>query len=795
MIGTRVAHYEILEQLGQGGMGIVYKARDTRLDRFVALKFLPPHLSADPTANARFIQEAKAASALDHANICTVYEIGQTDDGRLFISMPFYSGETLKYRLQQGPLSTDQAVRIAVQVAQGLGRAHEAGIVHRDVKPANIMVTDRDEVKILDFGIAKLGAGAGMTTTGSTIGTVAYMSPEQAQGRETDARSDLWAVGVLMYEMLTGSRPFKGDYDQAVIYGLLNEEPAPLARQVQGIPSTISDIVVRLLSKDPADRFQSAGELVAAFSLQAPGRGPAPPERPSFLLGKSAWVGVAILLIAVVAYLIVGRSTPRYDAGIALAPQAPANHRSTLAVLPFSNLRSDPETDFLGYALADQVIGSLTYVENLTVRPASSVRQYQDGDYDVQQAGTLLGVDYVMAGNYLHQGDQMRLTVELVDVDSREMIWREPIELEYRDVFSMQDMVAERLLRRLEVQFSEAERSRMRADVPSDPVAYEYFLRALSYPEDKEGNRLAIDLLEQTVALDSTFAPAWNELGARLRLQGYWDLGGQAVSTRAMASFGKALELNPDMLSALSTTALLYTDAGELDLAYEAVQRMLEIKPNHAEGHFARGYVLRYAGVIDESVREMRYALAADSTNPKFRSAAWTFITIQDYAAMEDAFRLSRLPGLAEAWGGEILRRQGRLEEARSLLKRAVELDPSGIMGLWAQGVLSGVNGDFEQGRAAARKWEQANLVDAEGWYFVGALFCFNRAPAKCMELLKKSVEIGYYNYTMYENDPFLDGIRDTPEFQELLARVRAESEAFRERHGLSSGNNPSSRR
>ncbi|HEY5565189.1 MAG TPA: serine/threonine-protein kinase, partial [Rhodothermia bacterium] len=204
MIGRTISHYEILEQLGQGGMGIVYKARDTRLDRFVALKFLPPHLSADPTANARFIQEAKAASALDHANICTVYEIGQTDDGRLFISMPFYSGETLKYKLQHGPLSTQHAVRVAAQVAHGLARAHEAGIVHRDIKPANIMVTERDEVKILDFGVAKLGHGVGMTATGSTIGTVAYMSPEQASGRETDARSDLWAVGVLLYEMLTG---------------------------------------------------------------------------------------------------------------------------------------------------------------------------------------------------------------------------------------------------------------------------------------------------------------------------------------------------------------------------------------------------------------------------------------------------------------------------------------------------------------------------------------------------------------------------------------------------------------
>ena len=217
MIGRTISQYRILEKLGGGGMGVVYKAHHTRLDRAVALKFLPPHLSTDPDANERFIREAKAASALDHANICTIYDIGETDDEQLYIVMAYYQGQTLKYRLADG-LSIDESVEIAIQIAEGLERAHEAGIVHRDIKPPNLMVTDRNEVKILDFGVAKLGEGGELTKAGSTVGTTAYMSPEQARGETVDARTDGWALGVVLYEMLTGQRPFRGDYDQAVIY-------------------------------------------------------------------------------------------------------------------------------------------------------------------------------------------------------------------------------------------------------------------------------------------------------------------------------------------------------------------------------------------------------------------------------------------------------------------------------------------------------------------------------------------------------------------------------------------------
>ena len=262
MIGRTISHYRIIEKLGGGGMGVVYKAEDTRLDRAVALKFLPPHLSSDPDANARFVREAKAASALDHPNICTIYDIGETDDGQLFIAMAYYKGETLKKKIAPGSMSIPEAVDLATQMARGLAQAHEAGIVHRDIKPPNVMVTDGGAVKILDFGLAKLAGTIDLTKTGSTVGTAAYMSPEQARGEEVDPRTDLWALGVVLYEMLTGERPFRGDYDPAIIYSLLNEDPEPISALRSDVPEALAQIVHHALEKERNARHASMTELL-----------------------------------------------------------------------------------------------------------------------------------------------------------------------------------------------------------------------------------------------------------------------------------------------------------------------------------------------------------------------------------------------------------------------------------------------------------------------------------------------------------------------------------------------------
>ena len=263
MIGRTVSHYRILEHLGGGGMGVVYKAEDLKLDRPVALKFLPPDLTRDPEAKQRFVHEARAASALDHPNICNVHDIGETDDGQIFIVMAYYEGETLKKKIERGPLKIEESVRIAVQIAQGLAKAHEHDIVHRDIKPANVMVTSDEVVKIVDFGLAKLSGRTMLTKAGSTLGTAAYMSPEQARGEAAGLRTDLWSLGVTFYEMLTGHRPFESDYEQALVYSILNEDPKPMRDLRSEVPEALERICRRAMAKEPGDRYESAVELIA----------------------------------------------------------------------------------------------------------------------------------------------------------------------------------------------------------------------------------------------------------------------------------------------------------------------------------------------------------------------------------------------------------------------------------------------------------------------------------------------------------------------------------------------------
>ncbi|HUP25587.1 MAG TPA: protein kinase, partial [Thermoanaerobaculia bacterium] len=557
----------------------MYRAYDAKLDREVALKLLPASVAADPLKRARFAVEARAAAALTHPHIATIHAIEEAE-GELFIVMEAIEGRELKALIDAGPLEPSRALSLATQIAEGLQAAHQRGIVHRDVKPSNLMVTASDCVKITDFGLARVGAGVDLTRAGATLGTAAYMAPEQIRAEPVDSRADVWAFGVVLYEMLRGKRPFRGDSDAAVIYAILRDEP-----DLAGLPAGFAPVVARALAKDRDHRYTDMTQVLAALAM----------------LGRSA------------------------------SPPRPERRRPRLAVLPFVGLQRDPDLEFLGFALADQIIGSLSYVRGLIVRPSAAVRRYQAAPADPPTAGRELGVEYVLTGSYLCHANRIRLTLELVEAQSNDMVWRDLIEEEYDNVFALQDAAAARVLQHLEVRFSHDERTRMRADVPCDALAYEYYLRAVSYPVSLEDNRLALEMLDKAVELDASFAPAHAEIGYRLYQTASYGLQGAAAERRALDACGRALSLNPDLLDALYQACFHAVNSGDHERALELVERIFRVAPDSADGHFTLSYLCRYTGLQQESVRAVERALELHPGNVRFRSAGFTYVYQRDY--------------------------------------------------------------------------------------------------------------------------------------------------------------------
>ena len=408
--GSRLGQYEIVSLIGGGGMGLVYKAQDTRLKRLVALKLLPPELTRDKTAKERFFQEAQAASALDHPNICTIHEIDETPDGQLYLVMAYYEGETLKEKIEHGPLPFTDAIDAAVQVGQGLAKAHEAGITHRDIKPANLMLTVDGTVKILDFGLAKLAGAEGITQTGTALGTVAYMSPEQLRGQEVDQRSDIWSLGVVTYEMVAGQRPFKGEQLQAVSVGILQSQPAPLTGSRTGVPLELERVVDRALAKAVADRYQTVADLLSELRM----------VKRALDSGATAAAGAE-------------KSVP------------------SIAVLPFSNMSPDPEQEYFCDGIAEELIDALARLEGLRVVARTSAFQFKGQALDVGEIGKRLKVGTVLEGSVRKAGNRLRINAQLINTSDGYHLWSERYDRQMDDVFAVQDEIARSVVEKLKV--------------------------------------------------------------------------------------------------------------------------------------------------------------------------------------------------------------------------------------------------------------------------------------------------------------------------------------------------------
>jgi eukaryotic-like serine/threonine-protein kinase len=790
LIGRRIGHCRILDRLGAGGMGRVYRARDVRLGRPVALKLLPPHLGSDPAARRRLIAEAKAASALDHPNICTIHEIAEVDlpgdprHGSLFIAMACYDGETIATKLARGPLPIEEAIDYAVQTADALVAANEAGLVHRDLKPANLIVTLGGRIKILDFGVAKSSV-ADVTTGGATRGTLAYMSPEQTRGEAIDARTDLWALGVVLYEMLTGVRPFPSRDESLLVHQIRHEAPAPVAGLRPEVPDALVRIVERCLQKAPHERYAHAGELLTDLRVLLAGAAAHPPPRRRVAAVGIAAVATLALATATLLSLPGRGADPGADspgeATVAASGAAPR-----LAVLPFSNLRADTATDFLGYALTDEVIGRLGRVEGLIVRPSSAVRRYHGQVIDVGEVAAALGVDLLLTGTYLRDGETLRVNLELVNPATGDTQWREAIETDYENVFRLQDVVAERVANRVGLEWRQAARGRTDAAVAADPTAYHLYLRSLGYPfVTADGNRAAYALLMRSVELDSSYAPAFTALGYRafqLGYHGFVDEPEQALE-EAERTFEKALSLDPQDLQALSYQALLLLNAGRLEDALQPLRRALAVQPN-ADPYISLGHVYRQAGLLEESMRSFDRARALDPTSHRLNLAGMAYQYLGRYEEALDAFMLDPFSPPSLAMQGLLLLEWGRPEAAAERFEALVKGGQGGPWyGLPAEAVLAHHRG--EQERAIRLIGDLARFAlqsgsDAEGLYVIGRLQVLFGDRRSGLRMVEQAVDRGFFAYPRLVADPFLDSLRDDSTFQRILAKARTRHEAFR---------------
>jgi TolB-like protein/tRNA A-37 threonylcarbamoyl transferase component Bud32 len=640
--------YRIIEEIGQGGMGVVYKAEDLKLKRQVALKFLPPHLLDALDLKDRFLIEAQAAAALSHSNICVIYEVGESEQ-RPYIAMEFVEGETLRDKIRKKSLTAEEALTLAGQVAAGLEEAHQKGVVHRDIKSANIMITAKGQAKVMDFGLAKLQGGLSLTKSQTTLGTVPYMSPEQAHGGEIDLRTDIWSLGVVLYEMLTGELPFKGDRDQTVIHAILSREPKSPSKITAGLPFGVDNIVLRALAKTTSDRYQSMDELRQDLAAVAGGLRPIKARRKArrrYFGWKASSIlasGLAVLLLLLFGF-DVGGLRHRILGGESLAEPA-----IRLAVLPFANLSGDPEQEFFSDGITQELISLLGRLQPavLSVIARTSVMRYKKAETPIDQIGRELGVDYILEGSARREAGRVRIAVELIQTSDQTQLWADTYERELSSILTVQGQLAQSVAKALAVEMLPAEQARLAIVRMINPEAYDAYLKGSSLWQRLNAADLddAQRHFETALEKDPSYAPAYAGLAWVWLARRQMGIVPYSESPKVKAAALRALELDEKSAEAHEVLASFLTWS-EWDWAGAETEwaRALELNPNGANAHAYYAHFLANRGRAAEGLKHSERAIKLDPFNALYH--AMYAVVLQYLGRYDDGLAAARA-GLA----------------------------------------------------------------------------------------------------------------------------------------------------